>query len=86
MIPVKIKTLILTGISVVSIKSFQTLKWMKTFNANYKVVIRKLVSRLNFKTQSQIAGATIVVPLVTNNPLFNIIYYLECNKWLPIRK
>ena len=74
MIPVKIKTLILTGISVVSVKIFQTLKWMKPFNANYKVVIRKLVSRLNFKTQSQIAGVTIVVPVVTNNPLFNIIY------------
>ena len=35
-IPVRIKTLILTGISVVSIKSFETLKWIKTFNANYK--------------------------------------------------
>ena len=29
-IPVTIKTLILTGISVVSFKSFETLKWMKT--------------------------------------------------------
>jgi hypothetical protein len=49
-IPVRIKTLILTGISVVSIKSFQTLEWMKTLNAYYKVVICKLVSKLNFKT------------------------------------
>ena len=30
-IPVTIKTLILTGISVFSFKSFETLKWMKTF-------------------------------------------------------
>ena len=48
-IPVKIKTryvfklngLILTWISVISIKCFQTFQWMET----------KLVSKLNFKTQ-----------------------------------
>ena len=45
-IPVWIKTLILTGISVVSVKSFETLKWVKTFNTNNKVVILKIVSKL----------------------------------------
>ena len=36
--PVDENVLILTGIFVVSIKIFQTLKWIKAFKANYKIL------------------------------------------------